>query len=281
MKEHIRSHVTIEQICKDNLVGRSRLQKIFKKSMWTWHHRLFFEAEDQHCKRTDPIQTYEFYTDFRLSWIYLHSLLLKTIQKRDWNDTVWICIFDQGNVRREVWGKLVENKIYIAQKAASDSDYFLCLLRRLSISFYVTRLTAQTMHFSIHNTERESSKCFYKFLQRFPDRELLYFQRFFCFNWWAPGRAARCHIPTYPPASPLSQIKSGAVLKKLRRRKPVIILWNEFAWKNSSKYRNVQVFALMHKMLLSEHLCEFSISVSFLAKFCTPAYLRSSELSLI
>ena len=30
MKEHIRSHVTIEQICKDNLVGRSRLQKIFK-----------------------------------------------------------------------------------------------------------------------------------------------------------------------------------------------------------------------------------------------------------
>ena len=124
----------------------------------------------------------------------------------------------------------------------------------------ITRLTAQTMHFSIHNTERESSKCFYKFLQSFPDRELLYFQRFFCFNWWAPGRAARCHIPTYPPASPLSQIKSGAVLKKLRRRKPVIILWNEFAWKNSSKYRNVQVFALMHKMLLSEHLwCEFSI----------------------
>ena len=116
------------------------------------------------------------------------------------------------------------------------------------------------MHFSIHNTERESSKCFYKFLQRFPDRELLYFQRFFCFNWWAPGRAARCHIPTYSPASPLSQIKSGAVLKKLRRRKPVIILWNEFAWKNSSKYRNVQVFALMQKMLLSEHLwCEFSI----------------------
>ena len=30
MKEHIRSQVTIEQICKDNLVGRSRLQKIFK-----------------------------------------------------------------------------------------------------------------------------------------------------------------------------------------------------------------------------------------------------------
>ena len=81
-----------------------------QKSMWTWHHRLFFEAEDQHCKRTDPIQTYEFYTDFRLSWIYLHSLLLKTIQKRNWNDTVWICIFNQGNVRREVWGKLVENK---------------------------------------------------------------------------------------------------------------------------------------------------------------------------
>ena len=146
----------------------------------------------------------------------------------------------------------------------------------------ITRLTAQTMHFSIHNTERESSKCFYKFLQRFPDRELLYFQRFFCFNWWAPGRAARCHIPTYPPASPLSQIKSGAVLKKLRRRKPVIILWNEFAWKNSSKYRNVQVFALMHKMLLSEHLwCEFSILCIALAKSCTSWYFRIFELNHI
>ena len=85
MKEHIRSHVTIEQICKDNLVGRSRLQKIFKNQCG---HRLFFEAEDQLCKRTDPLQTYEFYTDFRLPWIYLHSLLLKTIQKRNWNDTV-------------------------------------------------------------------------------------------------------------------------------------------------------------------------------------------------
>ena len=30
MKEHICSHVTIDQICKDNLVGRSRLHKIFK-----------------------------------------------------------------------------------------------------------------------------------------------------------------------------------------------------------------------------------------------------------
>ena len=51
--------------------------------------------------------------------------------------------------------------------------------------------------------------------------------------------------------------------------------------KNFVKIPGVQVFALMQKMLLSEHLCEFSISVSFLAKFCTPAYLRSSELSLI
>ena len=71
-----------------SLVTEYMTAEDIQKSMRTWHHRLFFEAEDQHCKRTDPIQTYEFYTDFRLSWIYLHSLLLKTIQKRNWNDTV-------------------------------------------------------------------------------------------------------------------------------------------------------------------------------------------------
>ncbi len=82
MKEHIRSHVTIEQICKDNLVGRSRLQKIFKNQCGLGIIDYFSKLKINTAKRTDPIQTYEFYTDFRLSWIYLHSLLLKTIQKK-------------------------------------------------------------------------------------------------------------------------------------------------------------------------------------------------------
>ena len=31
LEDHLRGHVTIEQICRDNLVGRSQLQKIFKE----------------------------------------------------------------------------------------------------------------------------------------------------------------------------------------------------------------------------------------------------------
>lgn len=31
MQNHLDSHVTIEKICKDNLIGRSHLQKIFRK----------------------------------------------------------------------------------------------------------------------------------------------------------------------------------------------------------------------------------------------------------
>ena len=50
-------------------------------------------------------------------------------------------------------------------------------------------------------------------------------------------------------------------------RTPVIIIWIWFAWENSSKYRNVQVFALIQKMLLFEHLwCEFSIFCIVLSK---------------
>ena len=42
----------------------------------------------------------------------------------------------------------MENKIYIAQKAASDSDYFLCLLRRLSLSFSANSSKKQLRHAS-------------------------------------------------------------------------------------------------------------------------------------
>ena len=31
MESHLTTHVTIDQICKDNLIGRSKLQKIFNE----------------------------------------------------------------------------------------------------------------------------------------------------------------------------------------------------------------------------------------------------------
>ena len=83
---------------------------------------------------------------------------------------------------------------------------------------------------------------------------------------------------------PLPQIKSGE--KWLDKKKDsselhVSILWSWLAWKNSSKYRKVQVFALIQKMLLSERQRVQHFSVSFLAKFCTSWYFRIFDLNQI
>ena len=87
LNRHITSHVTIDLICKDNLIGRSQLQKLFKEQCNRGYYRIFFNIENRSCQRTDPNQSHEFYTDFCTSWLHLYSLFFQAIQKNCRNDT--------------------------------------------------------------------------------------------------------------------------------------------------------------------------------------------------
>jgi AraC-like DNA-binding protein len=86
LEERLNRTVTIEQICKDNLVGRSQLQKLFKDRC-DMNHRIFFPEENRHCEGDDSHQPHEFYADCGAARLLLHSLFFPAIQKGVWNDT--------------------------------------------------------------------------------------------------------------------------------------------------------------------------------------------------
>ena len=86
LNRHITSHVTIDLICKDNLIGRSQLQKLFRNNAIGVLSNIF-NIENRSCQRTDPNQSHEFYTDFCTSWLHLYSLFFQAIQKNCRNDT--------------------------------------------------------------------------------------------------------------------------------------------------------------------------------------------------
>ena len=46
METHLNSRITIEQICKDNMIGRSQLQKIIPAKDRFGYYRIFLQHED-------------------------------------------------------------------------------------------------------------------------------------------------------------------------------------------------------------------------------------------
>lgn len=54
LESHLTTHVTIDQICKDNLIGRSQLQKIFKEHCSLGIIEYFSMLKINLCQRTNP-----------------------------------------------------------------------------------------------------------------------------------------------------------------------------------------------------------------------------------
>lgn len=78
MEDHIRENITLCDLCHDNMIGRSQLQKIFQEQ-----HQCgamdFFPVKDRLCQTADPREPDELYADFRISGILFHPLLFQTV----------------------------------------------------------------------------------------------------------------------------------------------------------------------------------------------------------
>ena len=75
MEDHIRENITLCDLCHDNMIGRSQLQKIFQEQ----HHGFLFPVKDRLCQTADPREPDELHTDFGISGILFHPLLFQTV----------------------------------------------------------------------------------------------------------------------------------------------------------------------------------------------------------
>ena len=112
LEANLSSHVTIEQICRDNLIGRSQLQKLFQKKTSLGVIEYFLPHEDQRGQRDDPHRPDELHPDLRDPGVHLHPLLLPAVQKSSRHDPFRVCLLHQGRGRRKLLvGDVVFSKI--------------------------------------------------------------------------------------------------------------------------------------------------------------------------
>ena len=92
MEANLSEKLTIQKICRDNLVSRSQLQKLIMQ------HRIFFPFKNSRSQGNDSHAEDEFHPDFGYTRVFIYPLFLQTIQKNNRHDSVRLYLFYQGNV---------------------------------------------------------------------------------------------------------------------------------------------------------------------------------------
>ena len=94
MKDHLRSQLTLDQICQANLVGKSQLQKLFQKEQHCGviHYFSYLKIEEA----DDPPGTGKFYRNLVCARLYFHPLFFQAVQNLYRNVSIGICTFYQS-----------------------------------------------------------------------------------------------------------------------------------------------------------------------------------------
>ena len=124
LNRHITSHVTIDLICKDNLIGRSQLQKLFKeqcnRGIIEYFSILKIEAAKE-LIRTNHMN----FTQISAHLGYTSIHYFQAIQKNCRNDTFRIRFFCQSNSRRKRKLIVFYDCYLICMKFIAERKYLL------------------------------------------------------------------------------------------------------------------------------------------------------------
>ena len=97
LEQHIRESLTIQEISRNNMIGHSQLQKIFREEYQCGVIEFFTRMKI--CQTAYPGKRYELYSDFRFSWLFFYPLFFPAVQETVRNDAYRICHFHKGNIR--------------------------------------------------------------------------------------------------------------------------------------------------------------------------------------
>ena len=100
LEAHLDGHVTIEEVCRENLIGRSQLQKIFREQSGLGIIEYFSLMKVNAAKQLIRTNRMNFSPDRGAARIHIHPLLLPPVQKGHRHDSVGVCLLHKSNGRR-------------------------------------------------------------------------------------------------------------------------------------------------------------------------------------
>lgn len=110
LEQHVRETLTIQDISRNNMIGRSQLQN-FSRRISVWCDRIFLTDENRLCQAAYPGKWDELYADLRFPELFFDPLFFQAVQEAVRNDTDGIRHFYQGTVWTPTASELIFMKV--------------------------------------------------------------------------------------------------------------------------------------------------------------------------